>query len=170
MKKINIYAILILIIFVGVCVATSLYYEDKLLLGNFDEYNNDDVKYLRSADTFNKTGKITYRNPNEETVFIMPGIVLLLSPFVKIFGIAGAVIPFRIFNAIITAISLYFLFKIALKVFDERVALITLILNVIYIPNIYATTQVLTESAFLFLFMGLVLVSIYAIKTKKSRV
>ena len=62
------------------CILTSLYYGDELLLGSFSDFNNDDVKYLRSADTLIKTGKLTYKDVNKSTVFIMPGIVFFLTP------------------------------------------------------------------------------------------
>ena len=59
----------LLILFFCVCVGSSVYYGKELLLGSFEEFNNDDVKYLRSADTLLKTGKFTYENPEKSLVF-----------------------------------------------------------------------------------------------------
>ena len=111
MKKYRL-AKLLIIFFVLICIVTSLYYGDNLLLGSFSEFNNDDVKYLRSADTLIKTGKLTYKNVDQSTAFIMPGIVFFLVPFVKLFGMEGATIFVRIAQAIIQGITLYLIFKI----------------------------------------------------------
>jgi 4-amino-4-deoxy-L-arabinose transferase-like glycosyltransferase len=168
-KKIKIFVGILLLIFLITCILTSLYYKDKLLLGSFEKFDNDDVKYLRSAQTLINTGEITYKDSTTPTVFIMPGIVIILAPFVKLFGMEGAVMPFRIFSAFLMTVNLYIIFLIALKIFDRRVALITLICNIIYVPHIYASTQVLTETMFVFLFELMNLVIIYAIEEKKVK-
>lgn len=146
-----------------------MYYGDKLLLGSFESFNNDDVKYLRSADTLIKTGKFTYNHPKTSTVFIMPGIVFTLVPFVKIFGMFDAVTYYRIFSSIIQTLTLYIIFFISLKIFNKKVAVLTLILNLIYIPHLYVSNLILTETMFSFFMSLLVLISIYAVKTKKVK-
>ena len=98
-KKMKISVVAILIIFLATCIGVSLYYGNDLLLGSLEKMDNDDVKYLRSANTLLETGKLTYGDPEKSTVFIMPGIVFVLAPFVKIFGMVGAITPFRIFSA-----------------------------------------------------------------------
>ena len=80
-----------------------------------------------------------------------------------------AVTYFRIFSAIVQTVTLYIIFLISLKLFNKKVALITLILNLIYIPHFYVTNLVLTETMFSFFMSLLVLMSIYAIKTKKIK-
>ena len=61
MKKYRL-AKLLIIFFILLCIITSLYYGDNLLLGSFSEFNNDDIKYLRSAQTLIETGKLTYKD------------------------------------------------------------------------------------------------------------
>lgn len=168
MKKKNI-AKLLIIFFILLCIITSLYYGDSLLLGSFSNFNNDDVKYLRSADTLIKTGKLTYKDVNKSSVFIMPGIVFFLAPFVKLFGMEGATIFVRIAQAIIQGITLYLIFKIYLKLFNKKVALIGLILNILYLPNIYITTVILTETLFTFFLVTCIYFLIEAIKNKKKK-
>ena len=168
MKKYKL-AKLLIIFFVLLCIITSLYYGDDLLLGSFSEFDNDDVKYLRSADTLIKTGKLTYKDVNKSTVFIMPGIVLFLVPFVKLFGLEYATIFVRIAQAVIQGITLYLIFKTYLKLFNEKVALIGLILNIIYIPNIYITTVILTETLFTFFLVTCIYFLIQAVKNKNKK-
>lgn len=168
-KRIKISIGILLLIFLITCILTSLYYKDRLLLGSFEKFDNDDVKYLRSAQTFINTGKITYKDPTNSTVFIMPGIVIVLAPFVKLFGMEGSVMPFRIFSAFLMTANMYVIFLLALRIFDRRVAIITLMCNIIYVPHIYASTQILTETVFAFLFGLMNLIIIHAIEQKKVR-
>jgi len=168
MKKYKL-AKLLIIFFVLLCICTSLYYGDNLLLGAFSEFNNDDVKYLRSADSLIKTGKLIYKDVNKSTAFIMPGIVFFLTPFVKLFGVEGATVWVRISQAIIQGITLYLIFKIYLKLFNKKVALLGLILNILYLPNIYITTLILTETLFTFFLVICIYFLIEAIKNKKKK-
>ena len=168
MNKKNI-AKLLIIFFIVLCISTSLYYGDNLLLGSFSEFNNDDVKYLRSAQTLIETGKLTYKDVNKSTVFIMPGIVFFLTPFVKLFGMEGATVFVRITQTIIQGITLYLIFKIYLKLFNEKVALIGLILNILYLPNIYITTVILTETLFAFFLVACIYFLIEAIQIKDKK-
>ena len=168
-KKLKLFVAITLTIFLVTCIATSLFYGNELLLGSLDKMDNDDVKYLRSANTLLETGKLTYKNPNESTVFIMPGIVFVLAPFVKIFGMIGAITPFRIFSAFIQTGSLYMIFLLARKMFNNKVAIVSLILSAIYIPNIYMTSLLLTETIFLFFFMLLCLIVIQGLEKKEFK-
>lgn len=160
---------LLIIFFILLCIFTSLYYGDSLLLGSFSEFDNDDVKYLRSADTLIKTGMLTYKDINKPTVFIMPGIVFFLTPFVKLFGMEGAAIFVQIAQAIIQGITLYLIFKIYLTLFNQNIALIGLVLNVLYMPNIYITTVILTETLFTFFLVTCIYFLIQAVKNKSRK-
>ena len=135
-KRTKIIVFSILAIFLLACVISSICFEKELMLGSFEEFNNDDVKYLRSAKTLLETGTLTYNYPDQPTVFIMPGIVLLATPFVAIFGMEGAVLPIRIFFALLQTFNLYVVFLTARKVFNTKTALITLVLSFFYIANI----------------------------------
>jgi len=154
---------------VVLCISTSLHYGDNLLLGSFSDFNNDDVKYLRSAKTLIETGKLTYKDVSKSTVFIMPGIVFFLVPFVKLFGMEDAIIFVQIVQAVIQGITLYLIFKIYLKLFNEKVALIGLILNIIYLPNLYITTVILTETLFTYFLVTCIYFLIEAIRNKKKK-
>jgi 4-amino-4-deoxy-L-arabinose transferase-like glycosyltransferase len=168
-RKLKVAVTIILLAFFLTCILSSLIYDKKLLLGSFDKFDNDDVKYVRSAYTLLQTGKFTYNDPNKESVYIMPGIVTVLLPFVKVFGMQGAVMPFRILGALLQTFSMYMIFLITRKIFGKGTALIALLISAIYIPNIYVTTLVLTETIFMFFFMLLVLFTIHAVEEKQMK-
>ncbi len=157
---------LILGLFLALCFLSFFIHGNETLLGDFETMNNDDVKYLRSAWTLLETGQYTYKNPEVPTVFIMPGLTTVLAAFVALFG-QYPILPFKIFQALLGACSLYMVFLIARKYFSERAALITTFMGAIYFPNIYVTNVLLTEQIFSFLFALLVLIVYYAISEKK---
>lgn len=162
--------IICLIIFGAICILTSIYYGNELLLGDLELNNNDDVKYLRSAQTLLDTGKLTYANPEESTVFIMPGFVFTLLPFIAIFGKLGAIVAFRIFSALLQTFTLYVLFLIFRKVFNSsKIAFVAVVLNMIYVANIYVTTLILSETVFIALLMNLIYICIFAVEKKSKR-
>lgn len=168
--KLKIPLLISLIIFLILCVTTSLYYGNKLLLGDLELNNNDDVKYLRSAQTLIDTGKFTYADPNTSTVFIMPGLVFALVPFVAIFGKLGAIVAFRIFSAILQTITLYVIYLLFKKVFNSnKIAFVTVVLNLLYIANVYVTTLLLSETIFIALLMNLMYLCIFAVEKKSKK-
>lgn len=152
------------------CIFASLYYNDKLLLGSFELYDDDDVKYLRSAETFIKTGQLTYQYTDKPTVFIMPGITLFLVPFVALFGVEGAVMPVRIVFAIMQTFNLYMVFLIARKIFNTKVALLAMVLSFFYLPNMYVSTVVLTEVPAYTAFLAMIYFLIYGTERKQKLV
>lgn len=168
-KAIRTSIIILTVAMLSACIFTSVYYNDKLLLGSFELYDDDDVKYLRSAETFIKTGQLTYRYPDKPTVFIMPGIALFLSPFVALFGIEGAVMPVRMVFAVLQTFNLYMVFLIARKIFNTKVALITMVLSFFYLPNIYVSTVVLTEVPAYTAFLMMIYFLIYGTETRRKR-
>lgn len=133
-------------------------------------YNNDDTKYIRAAATLLETGMLTYNYPDEPTVFIMPGIVFVLAPFVHYMGQEGTIWAFKIFQLILQALNLYLIFLIAQKVFGNKVGLLALAISATYVANFYAVNVVLTEVIFLTLFLALILSTLKAIEgpTKKA--
>lgn len=165
---------LVLLICLGlfclVCIFTSIYYGNKLLLGDLELNNNDDVKYLRAAQTLLDTGMLTYKDPETPTVFIMPGLVFALAPFVGIFGKLGAIVAFRIFSAVLQTFTLYVLYLIIKKVFNSsKIAFVTILLNLIYVANIYVTTLILSETIFIFLLMNLIYICIFAVEKRSNK-
>ena len=168
--KYKIPLLICLAIFLLVCFFTSIYYGNKLLLGDLELNNNDDVKYLRAAETLLNTGMLTYKDPQEPTVFIMPGLVFALVPFVAIFGKIGSIVAFRIFSAILQTFTLYVIYLIFKKVFNSsKIAFVTVLLNLIYVANIYATTLLLSETIFTFLLINLLYICIFAVERKSKR-
>ena len=117
-RAIKISLVIILCLFFTVCVYTIFKYGNSTLLGNFETYNNDDVKYIRSASVLLSTGRLTYKFPTLPTVFIMPGLPYILSFFMRIFGVMEGVVAFRVFQAILQTISLLLVFFIGRKVFN----------------------------------------------------
>lgn len=168
-KRVKITLLILLSVFFIACIFTSLYYGDKLIIGNFEEYNNDDVKYLRSAETFLKTGMLTYKFPDKPTVFIMPGITILLTPFVAIFGVQGAVFPVRVFFALLQTFNLFMVFLIARKIFSSCVAVVAVLLSIFYLPNIYVSAVILTEPIAYTAFLLLLYIVMWGTERGKKR-
>ena len=152
-----------------VAVYNVLVHGNYFLLGDLNKMNNDDVKYIRSALTFIKSGMLTYQEVNKPTVFIMPGITFILVPFIKIFGLYGGLTAFRIFQAILQTFSMILLFFIVREILNSKLALITILIEALYIPEIYNVGTILTEIEFKFLLYLLVYVSIIALKTKETK-
>ncbi|MDR0931306.1 MAG: glycosyltransferase family 39 protein [Clostridiales bacterium] len=133
-------------------------------LGDFSTYNNDDVKYLRSAETLLKSGILSYRYPLTPTVFIMPGIIFALLPFVATFGQQGAVLPFKIFQIILQTLNLFLIYKIAKHIFNKKIAIISMLISLVYVADYYASTLILTEVIFRTLFLLLMYFSTLALE------
>lgn len=167
-KQIKIVLALILALYMGICIASFIYHGNNTLLGSLEKMDNDDVRYLRSAWTFLETGKITYRFPERETVFIMPGLTILLSGFCAVFG-RVPILPFKIFQALLGAGSIYILFLTGRRMFSAKAGLLAAYLASVYSANIYAPNAILTESVFTFLFILLFYISCEAVETKLMR-
>lgn len=159
---------LILAIFLFACIIASVCFNEELVLGSFEEFDNDDVKYLRSAQTLLDTGKLTYNYPEQSTVFIMPGIVLLVTPFVAIFGMEGAILPIRIFFILLQTFNLYVVFLMARKVFNTTTAIITLVLSLFYLSNMFVATTILTETPTYTCFLIVMYLVIWGTEKKKK--
>ncbi|GHV16233.1 4-amino-4-deoxy-L-arabinose transferase [Clostridia bacterium] len=127
-----------------------------------DSYLNDDVRYIHGAKTLIETGIYTYFNPLKSTVVFMPGLVLTLVPFVAIFGEAGAVFAFKVFQIIFQIMSIYLVGLIAEKVFSVKVSKIAMIITAIYMPWTIMANYVYTEVIFTFLVLLLLYSTILA--------
>ena len=165
-KKAKLILFLIILLFLVLCFISFWIHGNETLLGSFEKMDNDDVKYLRSAWTLLATGEYTYNNPNMPTVFIMPGLTTVLAAFVRLFG-TYPLLPFKIFQSLLGAMSLYILFLISRKFFTEKASLFSVFLAAIYFPNIYATNLILTEQIFSFLFILLVLITYHGVTEKR---
>lgn len=151
------------------CALSAFIYGDYFLLGSPDKMDNDDVKYIRSALTFGETGQITYHRPDTPSVYIMPGIVILLSPFVKLLGAETGVTAFRVFQGMLQALCIYLIFLIGRESFNSTTGAVAAVLDALYLPEIFASCLILTEVPFRFFLLLLIYLTIKAFKLKKAR-
>lgn len=158
--------ILIQVIFALTALIYVLGLGNSTLLGSLEEFNNDDVKYIRSAWNLVENKIISYQNTTEPTVYIMPGLTVVLSWFVLFFGKLNSIIAFRVFQVIVQCGSLYLVFLIGRKLFNSKVGVIACLINSLYIVELYVPSLILMESIFRFLLLLLLYLSIYAIERK----
>lgn len=147
-----------------------LVHNNYFLLGDLEEPNNDDVKYVRSAETLLQGGPLTYINHDggtEPSAFIMPGMPLLLAAFIGPFGQEGGITAFRLFQCLEQTACVYLLFLIARRVFDRRIAIAACVIAALYPPDYFSSGVILTESTFRLLCMLLVLTMMIAVEKRK---
>lgn len=166
-RWIKISIIALISIFFIINLYSALRYGNGNYLGSFERFENDDVKYIRSAWELVENGHFIYHRVDEPTVFIMPGLSFVIAFFVEIFGKYDGIAAFRIFQALLQCMSMYLIFLIGRKIFNNKVALIACIIDLLYVTEYYVTTIVLTEVIFKFLLLLLIYISIYAIEKKK---
>jgi 4-amino-4-deoxy-L-arabinose transferase-like glycosyltransferase len=166
--KVTLYAIIILAL---ISYTYAIFkYGDSFLLGSLDKMDNDDVKYIRSAWTILDKGILSYHDTSTPTVFIMPGHPYVLAALMKVFGRGYlGITAFRILQVILQGFCLYIVFLIGREIFNSKVGLIACLMNLFYIPEVFATGMILTEVEFKFLLLLLVYISIYAVKTHLAR-
>ena len=168
-KKTKLILYTIMFIFFIIGTYTVIKYGDNYLLGNFNEWNNDDVKYVRSAWTLLDNGKFTYHNVNDETVFIMPGLPYTMAFFMSIFGKFGGITAFRVFQVVLMSLSFSLIFFIGRFLFNSKVGIISSILSILYLPNLFTPNLLLTEVIFYFLILLLVYTTLVAIKSREIK-
>lgn len=166
-KWIKITFLVLIAVFFMLNLYTALEYGNQNYLGDFQKFNNDDVKYVRSAWELADKGNFIYHKVDEPTVFIMPGLSFSIAFFVEIFGKFEGITAFRVFQAVLQTLSMYLIFLIGRKIFNSKVGLIACVINLLYISEYYATTIVLTEVLFKFLFLLLIYISILAVEEKR---
>lgn len=157
------------LMFFVICIISIIKYGNSTLLGSLTNPNNDDVKFIRSAWILAATGNYTYHTPPTATVFMMPGLSFVVAFFVLIFGKFGGLTAFRVFQAIIQTGSLFLVFLIARKLFNSKVALVTIIISVLSIADYWVANLILTETLFKFFVLCLVYFSIYALEEQKTK-
>lgn len=168
-KRIKTYLIVIEVIFILAVVSFILVFGDSLYLGSFEKFDNDDVKYIRSAWNLIDNKTLSYENINEATAYVMPGLTLVLSSFMLIFGKLNGIIAFKIFQVILQAVSIYLLFLIGKKIFNRKIALLACLMDALYGAEFYAANVVLMEVIFKFLFLSLIYISICAVERKSLK-
>ncbi|WP_242850159.1 ArnT family glycosyltransferase [Clostridium polynesiense] len=168
-NKTKLYVVMIIALYGIIAAAVIWKWGNSTLLGSLETFNNDDAKYIRSAWTLMETGVLTYENPSIPTAYIMPGLSYVLAAFFWLFGKVNGLFVFRIFQILIQCGSLYLIFLIAKKIFNEKVALIACILDAVYMVEIYVASLILMESMVKFLFLLLIYISIHAIEKNKLK-
>ena len=168
-KIIKILLSLCCIFLFSVTIFSIFYYGNKTLLGNFYRPNNDDVKFIRSAWTLANTGNYTYHKPPSPTVFMMPGLPYTLAFLMKIFGEFGGITALRIVQAILQVLSLLLIFFIGRNIFNSRVAIAAVILDIACIAEYWVPNLILTETFFKFFVLCLVYFSLYALEKNKTK-
>lgn len=147
--------------------AICLYYGDGFLLGTYEKLNNDDVKYVRSAELLLSKGVLTYNSGEQPSIFIMPGLPFLIAAFRFFLERTEAVMAFRLFQCALQAASVYLMFVLARQFFGSRAALAAAFLGALYIPSYFSSGVVLTETTFTFLLLLTTLLTVAAVRTKR---
>jgi hypothetical protein len=154
----------------AVSLGIVLYFGDHFLLGTYEKLNNDDVKYVNSARMLINEHILAYNSGHKPSTFIMPGVPLILSALMLLFGQQdGGVIAYRIVQAVLQTASIYLLFCIARYVFNHKVALITCAISALYIPDYFSSGVILSETWFKTIFMVLICYSLVALEKKQIR-
>ncbi|WP_442602024.1 ArnT family glycosyltransferase [Paenibacillus sp. KN14-4R] len=137
-------------------------------MGDPNNPNNDDVKYIQTVKLMLNEGTLAYNTGTDPTAFIMPGFPFVLAGFLAIFGQdGGGVIAFRLFQCLLQAGSLYLIFIIARYVFNSRIAFIACVLNALYLPDYFSSGVILSEALFRTIILLLVCVFITAVQSKR---
>jgi len=144
-----------------------LAYGNYFLLGDLQKPNNDDVKYVRSAQILLEQGTLAYNSGTSPTLFIMPGIVLILSGFIWLFGQDGGMIAFRLFQCLQQAASIYLVFFIVRYMFNQRAAIIACIISALYWPDYFSSGEILTETTFKTIVLLLICTTIAAVERRR---
>ncbi|QHT62743.1 glycosyltransferase family 39 protein [Paenibacillus lycopersici] len=148
--------------------AIVLWLGDHFLLGSYELRNNDDVKYVYSAQVLLEHGTLVYNSGMQPTNFIMPAIPVLLSGFLSFLDRDAAVMGFRILQCFMQAASIYLVFILARETLGRRVAVAAALLDALYIPNLFASGAILTESTFKLLFLLLICSFLYAVRKRTA--
>jgi 4-amino-4-deoxy-L-arabinose transferase-like glycosyltransferase len=168
-KRIKTYLIIIEVIFILAVVSFILVFGDSLYLGSFEKFDNDDVKYIRSAWNLIDNKILSYENINEATAYVMPGLTLVLSFFMLFFGKLNGIIAFKMFQVMLQAVSIYLLFLIGNKIFNSKIALLACLMDAFYGAEFYAANAILMEVIFKFLLLYLIYISICAVERKSLK-
>lgn len=148
-----------------------LVYNDYFLLGDPIKPNNDDVKYIQTSRLLLNEGVLAYNTKDKPSAFIMPGLPLVLSGFMAIFGQdQGGVIAFRIFQCMLQALSIYLIYWIGRRIFNVRVGLIACVISALYLPDYFSSGVILSETIFRTLLLLLVCVTILAMERNQIRI
>ncbi|RCW47610.1 dolichyl-phosphate-mannose-protein mannosyltransferase [Paenibacillus prosopidis] len=168
--RVRISLIVIILLVFAISTASVLYHGDHFLLGSYEKLNNDDVKYVNSAKILLNKHTLAYNSGEAPSAFIMPGMPLILSGFMLIFGQDNdAVIAFRVLQAALQALSIYLIFVIANHLFNCRAAIIACIASALYLPDYFSSGVILSETLFRTIFILLICFCILALKSNQTK-
>lgn len=166
--RITLYTIMVFVLLLSMGIV--LFYGDHFLLGTYAELNNDDVKYIESAKVLVNYHTLTYNTGHAPTSFIMPGVPLILSGLMLLFGQNdSAWMAYRVLQAIMQSGSIMLLFLLARYMFNSRIALIACGISALYLPDYFTAGVILSEAWFKTIFMLMLLFSIIAIEKRQLR-
>lgn len=168
-KSIKNALIIIEIIFMSLTLISAFKYGNSLLLGSLQKFDNDDVKYIRSAWNLIDNKILCYENIKEPTVYVMPGLTYVLSFFMIIFGKFGGITAFKVFQVMLQGGSIYLIFLIGRKAFGSRAAVTACIIDALYAAELFVSNTILMECIFKFLLLLLIYISIYAVERKSFK-
>lgn len=128
-----------------------------VLWGPQYDYASDDRGYLESARILAEEGRLTYLDPQRPTLFITPALPGLLALISKLIGGDEVLAQtFRMLQAGMVMVSLYVLYRIAVRLAGHRTAMRTVALISFYPPLWLMSMFVFTESLFLLALLVLV--------------
>lgn len=116
--------------------------------------DSDDKGYINSTIEFLKGNGITYYNPEEPTIHILPGITYLLSPFLVLGYNEISMTFIKLMMISFGLVSISLTYAIGRYLFNRFVGWIGAFLLAIYIPQILTDNLVLTEAPFTAAFLG----------------
>ncbi|MEO3947190.1 glycosyltransferase family 39 protein [Gorillibacterium sp. CAU 1737] len=127
------------------------------------DYQSDDREYLRSARILLEQGTLTYNDPSRPTAFITPAYPGFLALLMQAFGTGTEVAQAaRIVQAVLVTVALWLLFRIGTRLFEERTALLAVVLCSLYPPLWLISNFLFTESLFLTALLLLLAISLRA--------
>lgn len=147
----------------------SSYSSEYFLMGNIEKADNDDVRYIRTAQMLLEKGMLIDNDVDTPAVNMMPGHPFMLAFFFKFFGLAKGIMAFRYFQVILQSLSLFLIFLICREVFKTSlVGLIACLIDAVYVPEISIVGLVLMEVSFKFFLLLLIYITIHALRSKST--
>ncbi|WP_442601688.1 ArnT family glycosyltransferase [Paenibacillus sp. KN14-4R] len=136
-----------------------------LTSGGHFNLESDDMSYLRTAQIWLETGVFTYNDPTRPTVFITPALPAIIALFMQIFGTNYALEQaLRILQTMMMTFSMYMLYIIGRRIWNERVALWGVGISAVYLPLWLVSFLILTEALFICCLMLLIYTALRAME------
>ena len=139
--------------------------------GNRMTLYSDDLGYIRTAIDFMKTGNLTYWGAPHLTVFMMPGMPVLLN---LIFSVTGytetGLLLARIPFVLLGTLNVYGVYLVACEVGNVNIANLSALFAALFVPQIAMDNLFMTETPFTtcLLFMTLYLLRFFKDQMDKN--